>query len=89
MGVFFRALILAETECAPEIRLDHLLAALDVAPTEKQPVPSSVGPLLPCEHRDMVVSCEADALIESVGGLEGATLGRLRSALLTTKGEVR
>ena len=82
MGVFFRALILAERECAPEIRVDHLLAALDVAPTEEKPIPPSAGPFLPCEHRDMPFSSEAEALIETVGGLEGATLDRLRRALL-------
>jgi hypothetical protein len=82
MGVFFRALILAEKECAPEIRVDHLLAALDVAPTEETPVPPSAGPLLPCPKREMFFSSEAEARIESVGGIEGATVDRLRSALL-------
>jgi hypothetical protein len=82
MGVFFRALILADTECAPEIRVDHLLAALDLSPTEEKPIPPSAGPFLPCEHRDMPFSSDAEALIESVGGLEGTTLDRLRTALL-------
>jgi hypothetical protein len=89
MGVFFRALILAERECAPELRVDHLLAALDVASVEESPVVPSSGPLLPCEHRDKFFSSEAAALIESVGGLDGATLDRLRRALLAAKSEVR
>jgi hypothetical protein len=89
MGVFFRAFILAERECAPEIRVDHLLAALDVASIDENPVMPSAEPFLPCEHRDKVFSCEAEALIESVGDLEGATLDHLRSALLAAKSEVR
>jgi hypothetical protein len=89
MGVFFRALILAERECAPKIRVDHLLAALEVAPTEERPVPPTTGPFLPCEHRDMFFSSEAEALIGSLGGLEGTTLDRLRTALLATKSNVR
>jgi hypothetical protein len=87
--VFFRALILAERECVPEIRVDHLVAALEVAPTEERPVPPTTGPLLPCPKREMFFSCEAEALIESAGGLEGATLDRLRTALLAAKSEVR
>jgi hypothetical protein len=89
MGVFFRAFILAERGCAPEIRVDDLLAALDVEPTEETPVPPSAGPLLPCPKREMFFSCEAEALIESVGGLEGTTLDRLRTALLVAKSKVR
>ena len=85
MGVFFRALILAERECAPEIRIDHLLAALDMALTEERPIPPSVGPLLPCEHRDKFFSSEAEAVIDSAGGLEGATLDRLRTALFSSR----
>ena len=78
MGVFFRAFILAERECAPETGVDHLLAALDVASTEERPIPPSPGLLLPCPKREMFFSSEAEALIESVGGLEGVTLDRLR-----------
>ena len=89
MGVFFRALILAEREFAPEIRVEHLLAALAVEPTEETPVPPSVGPLLPCPKREIFFSCESEVLIESLGGLEGATLDRLRTALLAAKSEVR
>jgi len=89
MGVFFRALILAERECAPEIRVNHLLAALDVEPTEETPVPPSTGPFLPCPKREMFFSSEAEALIESVGGLEGTTLERLRTALLAARSEAR
>lgn len=81
MGVFFRAFVLAERECALKIRVGHLLAALDVASTEGQPLPPSVGPLLPCEHRNKFFSSEAEAVIDSAGGLEGATLDRLRTAI--------
>src|SRR5260370_17348417 len=89
MGVFFGGLILAEGSWGPEIRVNHLLAALDVASIKENPVVPSAGPFLPCEHRDMPFSSEAEALIESVGGLEGATLGRLRTALLAARSEVR
>ena len=85
IGVFFRAFVLAERECAPEIRVDHLLAALDVAATEEKPVAPSAGPFLPCERRDMLFSCEAEAVIESAGKLEGATLDRLRTALVSSQ----
>ena len=62
-------------------------AALDVAATEEKPVAPSAGPFLPCERRDMLFSCEAEAVIESVGGLEGATLDRLRTALVAARSE--
>ena len=71
MGVFFTALVLAEKECAVEIRVDHLLATLDMAPTEEKLMPPSAGPLLPCPKREMLFSSEAEAVIESVGVSKG------------------
>jgi hypothetical protein len=43
--VFVKALILAEEEGAPEIGVDHLLAALDSPTTESKPVESQRDPL--------------------------------------------
>ena len=87
--VFFKALILAEKEGAPEIGVDHLLAALDNPTTESKPVEQSTGPFVPAPHRDKALSSEAQTAIEAGGlapsDLEQLTIDSLRKTLLAAK----
>jgi hypothetical protein len=85
--VFFKALILAEEEGAPEIGVDHLLAAMDSPTTANEPVEQTMGPFVPVPHRDKPLSSEAKTAIEAAGGLapsdlEKLTIDSLRKALL-------
>jgi hypothetical protein len=84
--VFFKALLLAEKESAPEIGVDHLLAALDSPTIESQPVEQSTGPYVPIPHRDKALSSEAKAAIEAACALascdlEQLTIDSVRTAL--------
>jgi hypothetical protein len=90
MGVLCKALMLAEEENAPEIGVDHLLAALDtpVAVTELAERPP--GPYLPAPHCDKPLSNDAKAAIEAAAALTPANLPQLtpdslRAALLAVK----
>jgi hypothetical protein len=88
--VFLKALILAEKENAPEIGVDHLLAALDTPTAERKPVEQSPGPFVPASHRDKPLSSQAKAAIEAAGALapsdlEQLTIDSLRTALLAVK----
>ena len=88
--VFFKALILAEKEGAPEIDVDHLLAALASPTTESKPVEQSRGLFVPAPHRDKVLSSEAQAAIEAAGApapsdLDQLTIDSLRRTLLAAK----
>jgi hypothetical protein len=86
--VFFKALILAEKENAPEIGVDHLLAALDTPAAKTKPVEQSPGPFVPASHRDKPLSNQAKAAIEAAGtrsDLEQLTIDSLRTALLAVK----
>jgi hypothetical protein len=88
--VFARALILAEKENAPEIGVDHLLAALDMPTADRKPVDQSPGSLLPSPHRDKPLSSDAKAAIEAAAalapsGLVHLTIDSLRVALLAVK----
>src|ERR1700730_2715203 len=90
--VFFKALILAEKEGAPEIGIDHLLAALDSPTIESNSVEQSTGPFVPAPHRDKALSSEAQAAIEAADAfgpsdLEHLTTDSLRRTLLAAKGE--
>jgi len=88
--VFLKALILAENEEAPEIAVDHLLAALNSPTPEREPVEQSTRPFAPAPHRDKALSSEAQKAIAKAGGLgpadlEQLTIDSLRTALLATK----
>jgi len=88
MEVFCKALILAEKVNAPEIGVDHLLAALDNPTAER--IEPLTGPFLPAPHRDKLLSEDAKAAIEAAGalapsGLEHLTIDSLRTALLAVK----
>jgi hypothetical protein len=90
IDVFVKALILAEEESAPEICVDHLLAALDCPTTESKPVAQATGPFVPAPYRDKAFSSEAKAAIEAAGAVGPSDLGQLtidslRRALLATK----
>ena len=90
IDVFVKALILAEEENAPEISVDHLLAALDSPTTESKPIEQATGPVVPTPHRYKALSSEAKAAIEAAGAvtpsdLQQLTIDSLRTALLTTK----
>ena len=85
--VFFKALMLAEKESAPEIGVDHLLAALDSPTIESKPVEQSTGPFVPAAHRDKALSSEAQAALEAAGAFgpsdfEQLTTDSLRRTLL-------
>src|ERR1043166_1165268 len=90
MEVFAKALSLAERENAPEIGVDHLMAALDTPTAERKPLEQSLGPLLPSPHRDKPLSSQATAALEAAGalapsGLEHLTIDSIRIALLAVK----
>jgi hypothetical protein len=75
--VFFKALILAEKEGAPEIGVDHVLAALDGPSIESKPVEQSTGPFVPAPHRDKALSSEAQAAIEAAGAFDSSDFEQL------------
>jgi hypothetical protein len=90
MEVLCKALMLAEDENAPEIGVDHLLAALDTPVAVTEPVKRPPGPYLPAPHRDKPLSSDAKAGIEAAGALTPANLWQLtsdslRAALLAVK----
>jgi len=81
--VFMRAFLLAQRSKAPEIRIEHLLAALD----EDMPsvVESSIRPeppFLPVPHQDLPLSPGAAAALEPLGDIFDVSLRSLRSVLL-------
>jgi hypothetical protein len=86
LDVFFKALLLAEKESAPEIGVDHLFAALNSPTTESRRVEQSAGPYVPAPHRDKAFSSEARAAVEAACALapcdlERLTIDSLRAAL--------
>ena len=90
IGVFLKALILAEKEGASEIGVHHLLAALDTPTTESKPVEQSPGAFAPVPHRDKALSSQAQAAIEAAGALacsdlEQLTIDALKRTLLAAK----
>jgi hypothetical protein len=81
--VFMRAFLLAQRSNAPEIRIQHLLAALD----EDMPsvVESSIPPeppFLPVPHQDLRLSPGAAAALEPLDDIFNASLKALRNVLL-------
>ena len=83
--VFMRAFLLAQRSKAPEIRIEHLLAALD------EDMPSVVEPsippeppflLLPVPHQDLPLSPGAAAALEPLGDIFNVSLKALRNVLL-------
>lgn len=83
-----KALLLSEKAGAPEIGVDHLLAALDSPTTESKSVEQSTGHYVPIPYQDKVFSNEAKAAIEGACALvacdlEQLTIDSLRTALVT------
>ena len=81
--VFMRAFSLAQRSKAPEIRIEHLLAALD----EDMPlaVESSIRtepPFLPVPHQDLPLSPRAAAALRPLGDIFHVSLKALRNVLL-------
>jgi len=81
--VFVRAFLLARRSKAPEICIEHLLAALD----EGMPlaVESSIRPeppFLPGPHQDLPLSPGAAAALEPLGDIFHVSLKALRNVLL-------
>ena len=81
--VFMRAFLLAQRSKAPEIRIEHLLAALD----EDMPsvVESSIPPeppFFPVPHQDLSLSPGATAALEPLGDIFNVSLIALRNVLL-------
>lgn len=88
--VFFKALLLSEKESAPEIGVDHVLAALDSPTTESKSVERSTGPYVPIPHQDKAFSSEAKAAIEAACALvpcdlEQLTVDSLRTAFVAAR----
>ena len=82
-SLVFRAFLLAQRSKAPEIRIEHLLAALD----EDMPsvVESSIPlepQVLPVPHQDLPLSPGAAAALEPLGDIFNVSLKALRNALL-------
>src|SRR5262250_1555108 len=76
--VFMRAFLLAQRSKAPEIRIEHLLAALD----EDMPmaVESSIRPeppFLPVPHQDLPLSPGAAAALGPLGDISHVSLKAL------------
>ena len=76
--VFMRAFLLAQRSKAPEIRIEHLLAALD----EDMPlaVESSIRPeppFLPVPHQDLPLSPGAAAALGPLGNISHVSLKAL------------
>jgi hypothetical protein len=84
---FIRALILADSAGESEIGISHLLTSLDLMAAEKQPA-TPPPPGHPIPARDLPLSNEVRAVVDSIGGLEHATPEVLRSALRATLGRV-
>jgi hypothetical protein len=92
IGVFIKALILAERAGATEIGVDHLLAALEFPLVGDEPVAPAPGPVVHTPHREKALSPEAESAVRAAGGgiplgFEGLTIESLRKALLAEKGE--
>ncbi len=90
MEVFCKALILAESENAAEIGVDHLLAALESPAAVNGSTLHTSEPYLPAPHRDQPLSSQARAAIKAAGaltafGFEHLTVDSLRTALLAVK----
>ena len=90
MGVFCKAHILAESENAAEIGVDHLLSALESPAAVDHSTLHAPGPYLPAPHRDKPLSSQARAAIKAAGaltasGFEHLTVDSLRTALLAVK----
>ena len=82
--VLVRALVLAQQSGAPEIGIDHLLAALD----SNEPIPTIAGiaeSYDPVPRQDMPLALDAIAAISPLGNLSAIPLDVLRSALLSAK----
>jgi hypothetical protein len=83
--LLFRALALARSSGAPEIEIDHLIAALD-ADVLDQPIAKPVeGPYFAVPAQDMPLAPDVIAALEPLGGISAIPLGVLRSALLSAK----
>lgn len=88
--VLFRALLVSEEEGAPEIGLDHLLAALDRTTEQSSLLDVSTGPYMPIPHRNMNLSEEAKAAIKAACAVVPCDIGQLpidsfRSALVAAR----
>jgi hypothetical protein len=81
--VFMRAFLLVQRSKAPEIRIKHLLAALDedmpsVVESSMRPEP----PFLPVPHQDFPLSSGAAVALEPLGDIFNVSLKALRNVLL-------
>ena len=85
MLVLVRALLLAQKSGAPEIGIDHLLAALTPETGSDAPPAPREGPFLPVPRREMALSPDAAAAIARLGAISTIPLDVLRIALLSAK----
>lgn len=81
--VFIRAFVLAQSSRAPEIRIEHLLAALDGdVPLVVESSIRREPPFLPAPHQDLPLSPGAAAAIGPLGDIFDVSLKALRNVLL-------
>jgi hypothetical protein len=90
--VFFSAFALAESEGVREIRLDHLLTALDGLPYPRGEEERSSEPYMPVPHNDKPFSNEARAALDAACalarcGVQDLTTDALRAAVLAARPE--
>jgi hypothetical protein len=83
ISVFIRAFSLAQRSKASEIRIEHLLAALDEdMPSEVESSIRPEPPFLPVPHEDLPLSPGATAALEPLGDIFDVSLKALRNILL-------
>src|SRR5262245_20758140 len=81
--VFMRAFLLAQRSKAPEIRIEHLLAALDLdMPLAVESSIRPEPPFLPVPHQDLPLSPGVAAALGSLGDISHVSLKALRNVLL-------
>jgi hypothetical protein len=83
--VLLKALIIAQSSEAPEIRIDHLLAALDDVTSVVDPAPRPAPPYLAVPKVDLPLSSGAAAALEPLGDFSDVSLDVLRPVLLNAK----
>jgi hypothetical protein len=80
-----KAMLVAEAAGAKEIGVEHLSAAVESAPGEDAPAEARSGPFIPVPKRDMMLSAELRAFLESLGDFQRISIADLQRALRARK----
>jgi hypothetical protein len=83
--VLVKALLIAQSSEAPEITIDHLLAALDDVTSVVDPAPQPAPSYLAVPKVDLPLSSGAAAALEPLGDFSDVSLDVLRRFLLDAK----